>query len=75
LKTTLGYNASPWNPKDAFMASAMYLTDLGAIGSSASAQHKAACKYYGTGGTTCSYSNSVMKYKAGIQTNIDLLQD
>lgn len=75
LKTVLGYNASPWNPKDAFMASAMYLTDLGAIGSSASAQHKAACKYYGTGGATCSYSNSVMRYKTGIQTNIDLLQD
>jgi len=75
LKNILGYNASPWNPKDAFMAAALYLTDLGAKGTSASAQHIAACKYYGTGGTTCSYSNSVMKLKTGIQTNIDLLQD
>lgn len=75
LKNILGYNASPWNPKDAFMAAALYLTDLGAKGSSTSAQHVAACKYYGTGGTTCSYSNSVMKFKSGIQTNIDLLQD
>ncbi len=75
LKNTLGYNASPWNPKDAFMASAMYLTDLGATGNLASSQHKAACKYYGTGGATCAYSNSVMRYKTGIQSNINLLQD
>lgn len=75
LKTVLGYNASPWNPKDAFMAAALYLTDLGAKGTSVSAQHIAACKYYGTGGATCGYSNSVMKLKTGIQANIDLLQD
>ncbi len=73
LKNLLGYDASPWAPKDAFMASSMYLTDLGAIGTSASAQHKAACRYYGTGGATCSYSNSVMKLKTSIQANIDLL--
>lgn len=73
LKNSLGYDANPWAPKDAFLASSMYLTDLGAIGTSASAQHKAACKYYGSGGSTCSYSNSVMKLKAGIQANIDLL--
>lgn len=75
LKNILGYNASPWNPKDAFMASALYLTDLGATGNLASSQHKAACKYYGTGGGTCAYSNSVMRYKTGIQANINLLQD
>ena len=75
LKNLLGHDADPWNPRDAFMASATYLTDLGAVGNSASAQHKAACRYYGTGGTTCSYSNSVMRHKLTIQANIDLLQD
>jgi membrane-bound lytic murein transglycosylase B len=75
LKALLGYEASPWEPRDAFMASAMYLTDLGATGTSTAAQHKAACKYYGTGGATCSYSRSVMKYKAEIQANIDLLSN
>lgn len=75
LKALLGHDADPWNPRDAFFASATFLTDLGAVGNSASAQHKAACKYYGTGGSTCSYSNSVMKLKIGIQTNIDLLQN
>ncbi len=74
LKTILGYNASPWAPRDAFMASGMYLGDLGAIGDSASAQARAACKYYGSGGASCSYSNSVMRLKASIQANIDLLQ-
>ena len=75
LKALLGYEANPWNPKDAFMASAMLLTDKGAVGNVPSLQHIAACKYYGTGGATCGYSNSVMKLKIGIQANIDLLQE
>jgi membrane-bound lytic murein transglycosylase B len=74
LKNILGHDADPWNPKDAFMASAMLLTDKGAVGPSTSAQLKAACSYYGTGGSSCSYGNSVMKLKIGIQANIDLLQ-
>jgi len=73
LKNLLGHDANPWAPKDAFFASAMYLTDLGAVGNSASAQHKAACRYYGSGGATCSYSNSVMGLKVKIQADIDLL--
>ena len=73
LKNALGYDADPWSPKDAFFASAMLLTDNGAIGDSASAQNRAACKYYGSGGATCSYGNSVMRLKVGIQANIDLL--
>lgn len=75
LKAILGHDADPWNPKDAFIASAMLLTDKGAVGNTPSLQHIAACKYYGTGGSTCGYSNSVMKLKIGIQANIDLLQE
>jgi len=73
LKDILGYDANPWSPRDAFIASAMYLTDLGAVGSSTSAQNRAACRYYGSGGSSCSYSRSVQKLKATIQDNIDLL--
>jgi membrane-bound lytic murein transglycosylase B len=73
LKTILKHYANPWAPRDAFMASAMYLTDLGAKGDSASAQNKAACRYYGSGGSSCSYSKSVMNLKKKIQDNIDLL--
>lgn len=73
LKSILGYKANPWSALDSFMASGMYLTDLGAVGNSASAQSRAACKYYGTGGASCSYSRSVMKLESTIQANIDLL--
>ncbi len=73
LRGLLGYDANPWAPRDAFMAAAVYLTDLGAKGTSTSAQHRAACKYYGTGGSTCSYSRSVNKIRSTIQDNIDLL--
>lgn len=73
LATILGHSANPWSPRDAFLASGMYLTDLGAVGSSTSAQNKAACRYYGSGGSSCAYSRSVQKIKSGIQDNIDLL--
>lgn len=73
LEDILGHYANPWSPRDAFLASGMYLADLGGVGTSASAQSRAACKYYGSGGATCSYSRSVMTLKAKIQANIDLL--
>lgn len=76
IDSMLGVSASnPWAPRDAFMASAIYLTDLGAVGDSASAQTRAACKYYGSGGSTCSYGRSVAKFKSNIQSNIDLLSN
>lgn len=75
LKAILGHDADPWSPRDAFMASAMLLTDKGAVGNSVTAQSRAACSYYGTGGTKCSYGNSVMRLKTGIQANIDMLQN
>lgn len=75
LKKALGHDANPWSAEDAFMASSMYLTDLGAVGDSYSAQIKAACKYYGSGGTACSYGKSVMNLKAAIQADIDYLKE
>lgn len=73
--------ADPWNPQDAFMASAIYLSDLGASSSSYSAQRNAACRYYS--GRICDskkpantfYGNSVMNLATSIQENkIDPLQ-
>ncbi|MEK7572489.1 MAG: hypothetical protein AAB493_01375 [Patescibacteria group bacterium] len=66
--------ANPWLATDAFMASALYLTDLGAVGASTTAQKRAACKYYGSGGSTCSYARSVMALKLKIQEDIDYLK-
>ena len=73
LASLLEHFANPWSPRDSFLASAVYLTDLGAVGTSTSAQNKAACRYYGSGGSSCSYSRSVQKLKSIIQDNIDLL--
>ncbi len=64
----------PWDPKDAFMASALYLSNLGAISGSYSAELNAACQYYS--GRTCkagpgsSYGASVMAKAADIQLNM-----
>lgn len=71
----------PWNPKDAFMASALYLGDLGATYGSYTAERDAACRYYS--GRSCSdpkvknafYGDSVMAKAKNIQeTMIDPLQ-
>ena len=75
LQDLLGHFPNPWSPYDAFMASGMYLGDLGAVGTSTSAQNRAACKYYGSGGSSCSYSRSVQRLKSTIQGNINLLSN
>jgi membrane-bound lytic murein transglycosylase B len=74
LRTMLGYFANPWSPRDSFMASALYLTDLGAVGNSVSSQSAAACRYYGSGGASCGYSKSVIALKTKIQGDIDYLE-
>ena len=80
VANALGTNTSnPWNPRDAFMASAIYLTDLGATNAGYTAESNAACRYYS--GSSCSkssliasYGSSVMSLAASIQsTEIDKL--
>lgn len=73
LKDILGHDANPWMAEDAFTASALYLGDLGASSGTYSGEIRAACKYYGSGGSTCSYGRSVMRLKEGIQADIDYL--
>lgn len=71
---------NPWDPKDAIIASSIYLGDLGADSGSYSAEKNAACKYYS--GKNCSqskwastYGNQVMTKAQNIQeTMIDVLQ-
>lgn len=69
----------PWIPRDAFFASGIYLSDLGASGGGYTAEHTAAAKYYaGNNWRTLgqSYANSVMKHAQNIQENmIDPLQN
>jgi peptidoglycan hydrolase CwlO-like protein len=73
LQSELGHFPNPWNPQDAFMASATYLSDLGAGSGTYSGEMRAACKYYGSGGSSCSYGKSVMTLKNSIQADIEYL--
>ena len=80
IASTLGVSvADPWNPEHAFMASAFYLTDLGAVSGSFTAERNAACKYYS--GKVCGsksntfYGDQVMAKASDIQANIDILEN
>lgn len=75
-------HANPWNPEHAIMATALYMKDLGA--QDPSQERNAACKYYS--GAACGvtrngkvvqnafYATSVLKYKAEIQKDIDVIE-
>jgi membrane-bound lytic murein transglycosylase B len=77
IGNALGKSATdPWNPEDAFMATGMYMGDLGASSDSFTSQRNAACRYYS--GRSCSgsntfYGNQVMARVKSIQDNIDIL--
>ncbi len=66
--------ANPWNPKDAFTASALFLADLGADERGYSAEREAALRYYAGGNWKLAknafYGNGVMAKAASIQTNM-----
>jgi len=70
---------NPWEPSDAIMASAIYLSELGGTGGVWSAEQRAAAKYYaGSRWATAGqgYANSVMALARDIQLNmIDPLQE
>ena len=69
----------PWIPRDAFFATGLYLSDLGADAGGYSAEHTAAAKYYAGGAWRTrgqGYATSVMKHAQNIQENmIDPLKD
>ncbi len=79
LEGILGTYPDPWNPRHAFIASAVFLADLGAAAGGYSAEHQAAARYY-AGGNWASlgqgYANSVMSHAQTIQTTmIDPIED
>lgn len=71
---------NPWSAKDAFTASALLLSDLGASRGGYSAERNAACMYYS--GRSCGsgrvsntfYGDQVIQKAAKIQADIDVLQ-
>ena len=65
----------PFNPSDAFTASAIYLKNLGAGAGGYTAERNAACKYYSgkactTTGFNGFYGDSVVKIAQNIQANM-----
>jgi hypothetical protein len=68
LTKILGKSPDPWEIKDSFFASALYLSDLGASKQTASAENTAAGRYYGQAGA---YNAGVMNRASCIQTFID----
>lgn len=66
--------SNPWNPEHAFTASALYLSELGAVSGSVTSEIRAACSYYGTAGSTCTYGRQVNEKVSAIQNNINALQ-
>ncbi len=69
----------PWQPRDAFFASALYLSDLGAGAGGYTAESTAAAKYYAGGywqTRGMGYAASVLKHATNIQENmINPLED
>ena len=81
LAKALGVSrANPWEAKDAIMATALYMSDLGADAGTYSAERNAACKYYS--GRSCDskkpansfYGDSVVAKATDFQNNIDFLK-
>lgn len=69
--------ANPWNNTDAFTATALYMTDLGASVGTAKAERTAALKYFAGSNwqkaANSFYGDSVMRYATDFQEQIDIL--
>lgn len=81
IKNALGISgpANPWEPRHAFMASSIYLGELGASAGTFTAERTAALKYYAGGNwakpANAFYGDGVMQKATKIQADIDLLYD
>lgn len=78
ISTITGNNPpSPWDPKDAFVASSLLLKDNGAVANNSNSERKAALKYLaGSKWSNPSYSfygDDVMEFAAKYQSMIDIL--
>lgn len=79
IRSLVGTTPDPWNPAHAFIASSLFLKDLGAAKGTYAAEREAALRYYAGGNwnhpRNAFYGNEVMAKATDIQTNmIDLLQ-
>jgi len=77
LRSILGKPADPWNIKDAFLASGLYLSDYGAKTKTRDGEWRAAMIYF-SGSTTNSafywYANNVLKVADGFERDIETIE-
>lgn len=76
IAAATGHNPpNPWDPEDAFMASALYLGDLGA--NKVSGEREAAGRYFAGGNWNGSlgrrYASQVLEKAAGYQEQINII--
>ena len=76
LTQLLGHTPNPWDPRDAFHATALFMADLGAASGGYTAERQAALRYYAGGNWNAPqnafYGNQVMAKAQNIQqTMID----
>jgi peptidoglycan hydrolase CwlO-like protein len=70
--------ADPWTPSHAIMATAIFLSDLGAGSQTYSAEREAAGRYYAGGNWATlglGYANSVLSFATSYQNDINFLKD
>lgn len=67
-----GATPNPWNPEHAFIASALYLTEIGAGSQTYTAERNAACRYYS--GKVCTVGNINMTYGTQVMAKADNIQ-
>ena len=73
IERTLGIaTADPWLARDAFMASGIYLTDLGARPDSYTSERNAACRYFS--GKKCADSSWASTYGSQVMAKAEVLQ-
>jgi peptidoglycan hydrolase CwlO-like protein len=76
VKATLGHAANPWSISDAFMATALYVSDYGATSQTTAGEWKAAMIYFaGTVNKKYSfYGNNVLAIAAGYADDIAAIE-
>ncbi len=70
--------SNPWDNQDAFLATALYMSELGASGGDPAAERKAALRYFAGGNWSnpayAFYGDGVMEHATYFQTQIDALK-
>ncbi len=78
IQKIVGHIPSPWNPRDAFIATALYLADAGATSQTFEAERQAAAKYYAGSRWQRflrSYGDRVMNLAEKFQEEINILEN